>query len=229
MNIISDSAKLYRNVRILNSTIGHNCLVGDDVYLNNVVMHDHAELAPRCNMMNVNIGFGSYAGMNCTFRDVNIGKCCNISWNVSIVGHDYHDFARLSSYSDYWLNRIFKAQNLEKEVLGKTTIENDVYMGCSAVILDGLTIGDGCVIGANTVVTKDLEPYSVAAGNPAKVLRKRFQDKHIERLLNLKWWDLPYDIIWQNVNLLRTEVTDSLLDKLEGIKLEYLKGNSINS
>ena len=72
---------------------------------------------------------------------------------------------------------------------GDTVIGNDVWIGQNAVILPGVNIGDGAIIGANSVVGSDVEPYTIAAGNPAKVLRKRFDDELIDLMLKFKWWD----------------------------------------
>lgn len=72
---------------------------------------------------------------------------------------------------------------------GDTVIGNDVWIGQNAVILPGVNIGDGAIIGANSVVGSDIEPYSIVAGNPAKVIRKRFDEETISLLLEFRWWD----------------------------------------
>ena len=78
---------------------------------------------------------------------------------------------------------------------GDTIIGNDVWIGQNAVILPGVHIGDGAIIGANSVVGCNVEPYTIIIGNPAKVLRKRFDDELIEILLCVKWWDKSIDEI----------------------------------
>nr|WP_255481100.1 CatB-related O-acetyltransferase [Pontibacter sp. Tf4] len=72
-------------------------------------------------------------------------------------------------------------------------IGNDVFIGMNVTILDGVTIGDGAVIGAGSVVSKDIPPYAVAYGNPIKVVKYRFSDSTIKRLLETKWWDWDYN------------------------------------
>ena len=72
---------------------------------------------------------------------------------------------------------------------GDTVVGNDVWIGQNVTIMPGVHIGDGAIIGANSVVAKDVAPYHIVAGNPIKVIRKRFDDNTIEFLLNLKWWD----------------------------------------
>ena len=78
---------------------------------------------------------------------------------------------------------------------GDVRIGNDVWIARGCTIMSGITIGDGAVIGANATVVKDVPPYYIAAGNPAKAIRPRFPDKIIERLLVLRWWDLPVEDI----------------------------------
>lgn len=81
---------------------------------------------------------------------------------------------------------------------GDTVIGNDVWIGREATIMPGVTIGDGAVIGAHSVVTKDVDPYAIVAGNPARIIRRRFNDADIARLLAAKWWDWPIEKITQH-------------------------------
>ncbi|MDE6773391.1 MAG: CatB-related O-acetyltransferase, partial [Treponemataceae bacterium] len=74
---------------------------------------------------------------------------------------------------------------------GDTVVGNDVWIGQNVTIMPGIRIGDGAIIGARAVVTKDVPPYTIVGGVPAKPIRKRFSDDVIEKLLKLKWWDLP--------------------------------------
>lgn len=85
---------------------------------------------------------------------------------------------------------------------GDTIIGNDVWIGYNATIMPGVKIGDGAIIAANTVVTKDVEPYTIVAGNPAREIKKRFSDERINELLELKWWNWEIDKITKNVNIL---------------------------
>lgn len=85
---------------------------------------------------------------------------------------------------------------------GDTEIGNDVWIGYRAAIMAGVKIGDGAIIGAYSVVTKDVEPYSIVGGNPARPIRKRFEEKDIATLLKLRWWDWPAEKITRNVRAL---------------------------
>ena len=79
----------------------------------------------------------------------------------------------------------------------------DVWIGYEAVILAGVTIGDGDIIGTLAVVTKDIPPYTIVGGVPAKEIRKRFSDDVISRLLALRWWDWPIEKIWQSIQAIQ--------------------------
>ena len=83
---------------------------------------------------------------------------------------------------------------------GDIVIGNDVWIGYEAVILSGVTIGDGAIIGARAVVTKDVPPYTIAGGVPAKAIRKRFSDDTVSALLKSKWWDWPEEKIQRSIS-----------------------------
>lgn len=85
---------------------------------------------------------------------------------------------------------------------GDTVIGNDVWIGQNVTFLPGVHVGDGAIIGANSVVAKDVLPYHIVGGNPAKTIRKRFDDETIEFLLKLRWWDWPAEKITKNLNVL---------------------------
>jgi virginiamycin A acetyltransferase len=81
----------------------------------------------------------------------------------------------------------------------KIKIGNDVFIGANVTILDGIEIGDGAVIGAGSVVSKNIPPYSIAVGSPIRIIKKRFEDKIINELLNIKWWN------WDDINIQKVE------------------------
>ena len=122
-----------------------------------------------------------------------IGKFCAIAKGVEFVMNGANH--RMDSVSTYPFNIMgggwerFAPELGELPFKGDTVVGNDVWIGQNAVILPGVHIGDGAIIGASSVVGSDVEPYSVVAGNPARLLRRRFDDEMIELLLRLKWWD----------------------------------------
>ena len=98
---------------------------------------------------------------------------------------------------------------------GDTVIGNDVWIGQNVTVMPGVHIGDGSVIAANTVVTKDVPAYCIAGGNPCKIIRKRFDDELIEYLLELKWWDWSADKIFRNMSALCSGDLEQILQIVE--------------
>ena len=97
-----------------------------------------------------------------------------------------------------------------------TVVENDVWIGQNVTILPGVHIGSGAIIGANSVVSKDVPPYCIAAGNPARIVRKRFDEETVAFLLDLRWWDWPPERIFENLDLL----CSGDIEKLKQLRLE---------
>ena len=117
----------------------------------------------------------------------------------------------MTSLSTYPFPLFFEEWGLEKKNVtnawdnkGDIVVGSDVWIGYEAVILAGVTIGDGAIIGTRAVVTKDVPPYTIVGGIPAKPIRKRFDDEMISHLLALKWWDWAEERIAQNINLIQS-------------------------
>lgn len=133
-----------------------------------------------------------------------IGKFCSIACGAKFLFNSANH--ALSSLSTYPFPIFFEEWGLEKEDVaeawdnkGDIIIGNDVWIGYEAVILAGVTIGDGAIIGARAVVTKDVPPYTIVGGVPAKPIRKRFNEETIDILLKLKWWDWSKERISKNI------------------------------
>lgn len=121
-----------------------------------------------------------------------IGKFCQIGAGVEFVMNGAnHQMNAVSTFPFYTLEGwdMLPPEKSDMPLKGDTVIGNDVWIGQKAVILPGVHIGDGAIIGANSVVGSDIEPYTIVIGNPAKKLRKRFDDELIDLLLQFKWWD----------------------------------------
>lgn len=138
-----------------------------------------------------------------------IGKFCSIACGAKFLFNSAnHTMASLSTYP---FPLFFEEWELEKKNVteawdnkGDIIIGNDVWIGYEAVILAGVTIGDGAIIGTRAVVTKDVPPYSIVGGVPAKSIRKRFDDETIVELLRLKWWDWSEEKIAQNIQAIKS-------------------------
>ncbi len=143
-----------------------------------------------------------------------IGKFCQIAAGVEFVMNGAnHQMNAVTTYPFFTLKG-WEMKPPAKEELpfkGDTVIGNDVWIGQNAVILPGVHIGDGAIIGANSVVGSDVAPYTIVVGNPAKVLRKRFDDELIDLLLRFKWWDRSIE----EINSLIPLLTDSDLRKVK--------------
>jgi acetyltransferase-like isoleucine patch superfamily enzyme len=135
-------------------------------------------------------------------------KFCSIANGVTIELGGIHRSDLVTTYPfkafpDSWRRaKDLKSEEVDAISKGDVIIGNDVWIGHEAVILSGARIGDGAVIGAGAVVTKDVEPYSIVAGNPARLIRKRFDDETIRKLLEIKWWDWPVEKINENLQII---------------------------
>ena len=137
-----------------------------------------------------------------------IGKFCSIACGAKFLFNSANH--TLSSLSTYPFPLFFEEWGLEKRNVaaswdnkGDIVIGNDVWIGYEAVIMAGVTIGDGAIIGAWAVVTKDVPPYMVAGGIPAKPIKKRYPEETIAALSELKWWDWPEERIAQNLHAIQ--------------------------
>lgn len=143
-----------------------------------------------------------------------IGKFCMIASDVTFIMNGANHLSdSISSYpfaifGNGWENAM---EGKSYPAKGNTVVGNDVWIGYHATIMPGVKIGDGAIIASNSTVTKDVEPYAIVGGNPAKEIRKRFSTVQIEKLLALKWWDWDIERITKNVK----NLTGNDLDALE--------------
>lgn len=134
---------------------------------------------------------------------IEIGAFCSIADEVIIFGGGEHNSNWITTFPlRIAFNEPLANRDGHPATKGVTKIGNDVWLGFRAVVLSGVTIGDGAIIGAGSVVTKDVPPYSIAAGNPAKIIRYRFPKDQIENLLKIQWWNWEIEKIKVNVPLL---------------------------
>lgn len=144
-----------------------------------------------------------------------IGKFSSIACGAKFLFNSANH--SLSSLSTYTFPIFFEEWGLDVKNITNAwdnkvniVVGNDVWIGYQAVILSGVTIGDGAIIGTRAVVTKDVEPYTIVGGVPAKPIRKRFSDDTIHKLLELKWWDWPKEKIAQNIDAIQSGCIENL-------------------
>lgn len=144
-----------------------------------------------------------------------IGKFCSIARGVKFLFNSAnHTMASLSTYP---FPLFYEEWGLERDDVteawdnkGDIIVGNDVWIGYEAIILSGVTVGDGAIIGARAVVAEDVAPYTIVGGVSAVSIRRRFDDKTVSELLRLKWWDWPEEKIARNIRAIQSGRIDLL-------------------
>lgn len=138
-------------------------------------------------------GLASHMVVSATEENpVRVGAFCSVADGVQIHGETHHAIHRASTFP---FRAMLLGQAEPDKGRGGVTIGNDVWLGSRAIVLSNLRIGDGAAVGAGAIVTRDVPPYAIVAGNPARILRYRFEPVIIEALLGIGWWDWPDDKI----------------------------------
>ena len=157
----------------------------------NCRIHKTSKIEAGSSIVNTTFGRYSFCGYDCTIVNCEVGAFCSIANNV-MIGGARHPMEWVSMSPVFYAGRDSITKKFSTHNKGNgisTSIGNDVWIGEYALIKAGVRIGDGAVIGMGSVVTKDIPPYAIAAGSPAKIIRKRFDDNIIDKLLNIKWWN----------------------------------------
>ena len=142
------------------------------------------------------IGYGTYiSGPGTIIHNCKIGKYSSIASGVSI-GLENHDIYKFSTHPI--VNNLKEYQNNLKK--GETIIGNDVWIAAGSVILEGVKIGDGAVIGANSTIIEDIPPYAVVVGSPGRIIKYRFKKETIKKIYSHKWWNLSYKELIKNID-----------------------------
>ena len=199
--------KGFKTVTYVKPTITRpNIIVGDFTYFSDVDFEKH-----------VTHHYDSYGDK------LIIGKFCQIASGVEfIMNGANHQMNAASTFPFYilegWEQEVPPLSQMP--VRGDTIVGNDVWIGQNVIIMPGVHIGNGAIIGANSVVAKNVEPYTIVAGNPAKVLRKRFDDELIALMQELAWWDKSIDEINTLIPLLTCSDLQKVKTTLRNFKIK---------
>ena len=180
--------------RFSNAIVYHGAEITVDSYLgNNTVIFKNTKI------INSKVSENTYIQNNSVINNTEIGKYCSIAGNVYIGGAE-HPMNFVSTSPVFYDNEqplpeFFVTGKRYKKKPAKTIIESDVWIGHCVVIKSGVNVGVGAVIGAGAVVVKDVEPYSIVVGVPAKHVKWRFSESIRTELINSKWWELSKNIL----------------------------------
>lgn len=190
--------------------IGSVCRFGTHTTIDSKAVFEGANrLGSDSVFLNSSMGYASYVSDHSFIKNTKIGRYTCIADNVLTVAGNhpltfvsihpaFYSTVQKSSYVDKQKFEEFKYIDSERKI--SIEIGNDVWIGTRAIILEGITIGDGAVVAAGAVVTKDVPPYAIVGGVPAKIIRYRFSDEEIEKLQGLRWWEKGESWIKEHVN-----------------------------
>jgi virginiamycin A acetyltransferase len=154
--------------------------------------------------------------------NLQIGNFCSIGYNVQIIINMVHDYLSISTSPARILNNQTEKMKIKQKY--EILIGNDVWIGNGAVLLPGVKIGDGAVIGAGAVVTRDIPSYAIVGGNPAKIIKYRFNEEEIQALLQIKWWNWNDAIIEERAS----DFSDEIQNFIEKNHKPLIKTEQVN-
>jgi len=225
MNFFKNILKKVMNIVYYAKMKKQNVLISSNAIVNRKTKFEgHNKVLDRSVVLDSIIGMGTYIHVNCNIEKCKIGKWCSIAPEVRIIigNHPTKDF--VTTHPLFFSRRFQSSLKLENTNNFKEfsytdntdkwvcEIGNDVWIGARASIINGVKIGNGAIIAAGAVVTKDVPPYAIVGGVPAKIIKYRFTIEQIERLEKIKWWDK--DIDWLNKNVNYFNNIDNFLEEI---------------
>jgi acetyltransferase-like isoleucine patch superfamily enzyme len=210
---IENDCTIYKSFLFGNIQIGANANIKSTYLKGNILISEHFRIFDNDVKISGNIEIGRHVSINGPNTDlisvinkIQLGSFCSIARNVSIQEYN-HKTTRVSTFNIQ--SNLFNESRLNDiDSKGGIIIENDVWIGTQCVVLSGAHISTGAIIAANSVVTGYIPPYAIAGGSPAKVLKYRFENDVIAKLLALKWWEWDDAKLNRNKYFLSSEIVD---------------------
>lgn len=207
----------------INSDISRYSKVDPSAFVQESVIHGNVTIGARCMLHQVKLNGTITVGSNTSINGpgteffsiqnpIIIGNFCSIARHTAIQEHN-HDMKKITTY--YIQQRVFGEKiGIDAVSKGPVIIGNDVWVGTQSVILTGVTVGDGAIIATNSVVTENVPPYAIVGGTPAKIIKMRFSEDIVSKLMEVKWWNWDIERIKRNYDLFHGDLT---IDKLNNI------------
>lgn len=186
-----------RNALLIKNNTG--LIIESNCDIKNTVFGKYNKVCYGSTVTNSAVGDYTYFGNYSVISNCSIGKYCSIANDV-MIGLGKHPSGFVSTHPAFYRNReeYFFSDGLYFEEYQPIIIGNDVWIGARVMIVDGVTIGDGAIIAAGSVVTKNVEPYTIVGGVPAKFIKERFDMETRKKLIKIKWWDLELQFLKEN-------------------------------
>ena len=230
---MDEGSQIWKNAFVKHCALGEMAKINDFSRVEHCILGKHCDIQRYAMCYHTTFGDYTYTGRNFVSWYSIIGKFCSISWNVGIGGAN-HDYNRISQHAFLYARQFDLMGDNETgydRFSDECVIGNDVWIGCNAVVCRGVYIGDGAVVAAGAVVTKDVEPYTIVAGVSAKMIKERCPQALAERLQKSAWWNLDSQIIKQHFALFNSQISEESVARIEELVASspnYLETNRLN-
>ena len=204
MKKLSETPLVHPTAQVTNSTLGRYTEIGERSRFHDSELGDYSYLVQDCGVWAARIGKFSNIAAACRINATN-----HPTWRATL-----HHFTYRAS--DYWDDAAVEEEFFDWRRSNGVSIGHDTWLGHGATVLPGVTVGDGAAIGAGAVVSKDVEPYTIVGGVPAKPIRERFPRAIAERFQALAWWDWDHDRLRAALEDFRALTAEEFLEKHEG-------------